>query len=296
MTAPPAWIAVDWGTSSLRAWAMGPDGTILAEAANAEGMGTLAPDQFEGALLRLIDGWLQGPTPVVIAGTAGARQGWHEAPYRAVPCRPVDPGALVAVPTADPRLSVRIVPGLSQSTPPDVLRGEEVQIAGLLALHPAFDGVACLPGTHTKWARLSAGEVAGFRTAMTGELFGLLSTRSLLRHSMGDGLDLDAFDAALADGMARPEALALRLFAIRADSLLAGLSPAAARGRLSGLLIGAELAATRAWWLGQDVMIIGAPAVAGLYDRALRAQGLAPRSLPADRAALAGLALARGTA
>ena len=292
----PDWIAVDWGTTRLRAWAMGRTGP-LAEAASDEGMGVLARGAFEGALLRAVGGWLpaQGRMTVVACGMVGSRQGWHEAPYRAVPCHPLDPAALVAAPVADPRLRVLLVPGLRQDAPAEVMRGEETQIAGALALNPRFDGVLCLPGTHCKWAQVSAGEVVGFRTAMTGELFALISGQSVLRHSMGgEGWDDAAFDAGLADGMGNPAQFAARLFGIRAEALLTGLAPGAARARLSGLLIGMELAAMRGWWLGQPVAVLGAPRLAGLYARALAAQGVAPARIEVTAATLAGLALAHG--
>ena len=290
----PGWIAVDWGTSNLRAFAMGPGGA-LAEAESDDGMGRLPREGFEPALLRLIGPWLHDhPVEVVACGMVGSRQGWHEAPYRAVPCAPLDPGALIAVPTRDPRLSLRIVPGLKQAAPPDVMRGEETQIAGALALRPGFDGVLCLPGTHSKWAHVSAGEVVSFQTCMTGELFALLSAQSVLRHGMaGDGLDEAAFDDALTDALSRPERLAARLFGLRAEGLLSGLAPAAARARLSGLLIGIELAATRAFWLGRPVALIGADRLSALYARALAAQGAVPRAIPARNATLAGLTLAQ---
>jgi 2-dehydro-3-deoxygalactonokinase len=206
----------------------------------------------------------------------------------------VDPASLVRVPVVDPRLTLHIVPGLKQVAPADVMRGEETQIAGALALVPGFDGVLCLPGTHSKWVHVSAGEVVSFQTFMTGELFALLSGQSVLRHGMG-GEDLDdaAFDAALSDALSRPERLGARLFGIRAEGLLAGLSPAAARARLSGLLIGAELGGARPYWLGQPVAIVGASRLSALYARALVAQGADPRQLPARETVLAGLSAAR---
>ena len=242
-TLNPAWIAVDWGTSNLRVWAMGADGRVLAEAESDEGMGKLAPEGFEATLLRLIAPWLNEYPPVLACGMVGSRQGWREAPYRAVPCTPLDRAALIAAPTTDPRLHVTIAPGLMQANPADVMRGEETQIAGALRLLPGYDGVLCLPGTHSKWAHVSAGEVVSFQTFMTGELFALLSTASVLRHGMqGSGWDDAAFDSAVADALSRPERLGARLFSLRAQGLIAGLTPDAARARLSGLLIGMELA------------------------------------------------------
>ena len=290
----PDWIAVDWGTTHLRAYAMGAEG-VLANAASDDGMGKLTRDGYEPALLALVEPWLgDGTVPVIACGMVGSRQGWAEAPYRRVPCAPLDPVALVAVETADPRLSVRLVPGLSQASPADVMRGEETQIAGALALQPNFDGVFCLPGTHSKWVRISAGEVVSFQTCMTGELFALLSKHSVLRHGMqGDGWDEDGFAAALADSLSQPERIAARLFGLRAEGLLAGLAPDSARSRLSGLLIGIELAATRPYWLGQDVVIVGEDTLAQHYQTALATQGVTARLLPGDACVLAGLAFAR---
>lgn len=297
MTIRPDWIAVDWGTSNLRAFAMGPGG-VLAQASSDEGMGKLARDQFEGALLWLIEGWLDAgkATPVIACGMVGARQGWVEAPYRAVPCLPVDKGGLMAVTVTDPRITMAIVPGLSQANPADVMRGEETQIAGALALDPGFDGVLCLPGTHSKWAQVSAGEVVSFQTMMTGEMFALLSGQSVLRHGMvgATGWDEAAFDAGVSDALSRPERLAAMLFRLRAEGLLNGLSGDAAKARLSGLLIGAELAAARPYWLGQKVSLIGADKLSAAYARALAAQGVTARLLSGDECVLAGLSRAAG--
>ena len=289
------WIAVDWGTSNLRAHAMTKDACV-AEARSDDGMGRLAPDGFEPALLRLVGPWLVAgrTTPVIACGMVGSRQGWREAPYRTVPCAPLDTRALVPVETSDPRISVRLVPGLRQLSPADVMRGEETQIAGALALLPGFDGVLCLPGTHSKWVHVSAGEVVSFQTYMTGEMFALLSEQSVLRHGLsGDGWDEAAFDAALSDALSHPERIAARLFALRAEGLVAGLDAGTARARLSGMLIGLELAGARAYWLGQSVAIVGAEKLSRLYERALGAQGLHVQRLDARDAVLSGLAAAR---
>ncbi|MGR3515348.1 MAG: 2-dehydro-3-deoxygalactonokinase [Paracoccaceae bacterium] len=282
------WIAVDWGTSNLRAWAM-RGGEVVAEAGSDQGMGTLEVDGFEPALLALIEPWLgAGTMPIVACGMVGARQGWIEAPYAQVPCPPVGDGVIRA-PSKDPRLSVTILPGLSQATPPDVMRGEETQIAGFLADAPDFDGVLCMPGTHTKWVQISAGEVVSFRTYMTGEMFALLAKQSVLRHSMDDGFDTEAFRAAVRDGMGAPQALAAQFFSLRAEGLLATPAAGAAKARLSGLLIGAELAAAKPYWLGQRLALLGAGKLVQLYEDALVAEGASLEVHDVTRATLAGL-------
>lgn len=288
------WIAVDWGTRHLRAWAL-RGGSVLDQRRSEDGRASLPPAAFEPALLRLIEPWLgPGTTPVIASGLRGGGQGLPAVAYRNVPCLPLDPAALVPVPVRDPRITLHIVPGLAQKAPADVMEGKETQIAGALAADPGFDGAICLPGTHSKWVQVSAGEVVSFQTFMTGELFALLSRQSVLRDAMtGDGWNEEAFDRGVADGMARPERLSALLFRLRAEGQLGELPAPAARARLSGLLIGAELSAARPYWLGNRVMVVGDGPLGALYGRALAAQGLPAERRGGDDCRLAGLVRAR---
>lgn len=266
------WIAVDWGTSNMRAWAMSKSGTVLAEGASDKGMGRLTPETFEPTLMEVAGEWIDGPTTVIACGMVGARQGWIEAPYIAVPCAAMAQ-TFIQAPTQNTDLHVHIIPGIKQTNPADVMRGEETQIAGFLAQNKNWDGVICLPGSHTKWVHVSADEIVSFQTVMTGELFEAISKHTVLRHSVqGDGWDQDAFLAGLSDGIERPERITGRLFSLRAEGLLNGLGPDAARARLSGLLIGAELAAAKPYWLGQQIAVIGASGLSKLYVDALATQ------------------------
>ncbi|MEP5760668.1 MAG: 2-dehydro-3-deoxygalactonokinase [Litoreibacter sp.] len=285
-----AWIAVDWGTSNLRAWAMSDTNGVLDMVTSDKGMMDLERSEFEPHLLSLIEPWLGGETTRVIAcGMIGARQGWAEVPYRKVPTIPTSD--LHSITCEDSRLLVQILPGLKQLKHADVMRGEETQIAGFLAGNQNFDGVICLPGTHTKWAHISAGEVVSFQTFMTGELFDLLSCQSILRHSVGTREDWSdaAFAEAVGDALSRPAALGANLFQLRASDLLEGRTLAANRARMSGLLIGMELAAAKPYWLGQEIALVGEPHLNDLYASALTAQGLAPSKHIGDEQTLRGL-------
>ncbi|HAD29520.1 MAG TPA: 2-keto-3-deoxy-galactonokinase [Rhodobacteraceae bacterium] len=272
-----AWIAVDWGTSNLRVWAMDASHDLLAERSSDQGMGGLEPAQFEGVLLGIIDEFLAADrvTPVICCGMVGAKQGWVEADYLAVPSKPPSGDGATQVPSDDPRIDVRILPGMKQVAQPDVMRGEETQVAGFLRGQPKFDGVLMMPGTHSKWAHISAEEIVSFQTFMTGEMYALLARQSVLKHSVAvKGWDDAAFEAALSEAISRPESVAATLFGLRAASLVGDQSAEVARARLSGLLIGLELAATRPYWLGQNLAIIGAPEVVEVYAKALSLQGL----------------------
>lgn len=286
------WIAIDWGSSRLRVWGLVGD-RVVREAESEDGMVTLSAADFEPALLALIDGWLtEGRvTPAFACGMVGSRQGWHETPYRTIPCAPLAT-ELTAVLTQDPRLQVWIAPGLKQDKPADVMRGEETQVAGFLAQRPGWDGAICLPGTHSKWVILSAGEVISFQTFMTGEIFGLLSKASVLRHCVEGWYDT-AFLAGVDLGFDRPDRLMARLFSIRAETILNDLDRAHARARLSGLLIGAELAVAKPLWSGQPLALIGDTTLTRHYRAGLAHIGVSVEIGPAPELTLAGLGMVR---
>ena len=286
----PDWIAVDWGTSNMRAWAMSASGTVLDEVRSDRGMGSLKPAEFEQALRDAIAPWDHKGAPMIACGMVGAKQGLMEAPYAAVPCA-ATPEGFTKLDAGD--LDVYIIAGLKQADPADVMRGEETQIAGFLSMSKNWDGVICLPGTHTKWAHISADEVVSFQTYMTGDLFAAISGNTVLKHSVNsDDWDNDAFDGGVADAMARPERLAARLFSLRAEGLLNGMQNGTAKARLSGLLIGAELAGAKPYWLGQQVAVIGAGGLCSLYVRALAAQSAPATQVKGDAITLAGLTAA----
>lgn len=289
------WIGVDWGTSNLRAYLVDKAGSTIIELESDKGMHTLKPDEFEGALIDLISPWLRDgiKMPVFACGMVGARQGWMEAKYRPVPCSLLQGSEATRVETSDPRIEVFILPGLSQSSPADVMRGEETQVAGFIASEPDFSGIVCLPGTHTKWVELENGEIRTFHTFMTGELFSLLSQQSILRHSVsGEGEDPPAFLQAALKAAAYPQQVAVELFGLRAQSLLEDPEPQVARARLSGMIIGHEIGVARAFWSGKQIALIGASKLTSLYAMVLENMGAEIRVIDTRAATLSGLAIA----
>ena len=291
------WIAVDWGTSNVRAWRINRNGDVVSSGASDKGMANLRPQGFEAALLELAGGWLpiDSRAEVIICGMAGAKTGWVEAPYRSAPCPPLARGETASPPVRDTRLDVCIVPGIKTDRPGyDVMRGEEIQIAGYLAGDPAFEGVLCMPGTHTKWVHVANGEIVSFRTFMSGELFRILSRHSVLAACLdADGWSESEFLRSVDTVLARPESLAGQLFAIRAAALIADLPPADAAARLSGSLVGAEIAAARQYWLGRNLVIVGAQKVAQAYLAALTQVGAQPAMANAAQVTLDGFAALR---
>ena len=295
-------IAVDWGTSRLRAWLVDGNDAVIAEADSDQGIGVISGDH-EAIFETLVAAWPK--VPAIMAGMVGSRQGWREAAY--VPC-PATPAALgghlTRLATSGGR-PVAIVPGLvfaATSRDGDVIRGEETQIIGLIDREPDFVGTAILPGTHSKWARIDNGTIVDFQTFITGELFALLSQKSFLRHSVGDdGRDLtEAADFALAVKRTAEDRLPFlgALFAVRARQLLTDVTRENNLAYLSGLVIGGEIAAARrmgAFDPTTAIRIVGSRSLDRAYRKALEIVGLRAEALDGGELVLSGLLhLARG--
>jgi 2-dehydro-3-deoxygalactonokinase len=294
------WVAVDWGTSNVRAWGIDAEGDISFATGSDKGMGRIGRADFPAVLDELIGALVEGRTDVLICGMAGARQGWLEAPYLDTPANlnELSKGA-VSPQGADRRFSPRILPGVCQRQPghEDVMRGEETQLLGLLRLRPRFEGTAILPGTHSKWVEIRDGRIVRFSSAMTGELYEILSEHSVLRHSFVGEQVGPATEDGIADGMAagieHPELLSALLFRTRAAALLSDKGADWCSGYLSGLLVGAEIGGHRDWLDGSAVPLIGSARFGRLYGQALKTIGIESFALDAAEAAVAGLKEAR---
>ncbi|MFZ2998178.1 2-dehydro-3-deoxygalactonokinase [Sphingobium sp.] len=285
----------DWGTSRLRLFRVEYDCIVARRV--GPGIGTVG-SEAEAAFAQTIAPWVADgpPQDIALCGMVGARDGWVEAPYATCPAdRDIWRSAAVRFDWNGAPLA--IMAGLAcigDDDIPDVMRGEEAQIFGAIALDPALGRgrhLIILPGTHSKWALVDDGRIVNFRTVPTGELFALLRDRSTLgpKDATGDaGQESAGFDEGLARaGDGRP---LTSLFAARSMRLRAGRSADWALGYLSGLLIGGEIVETRALLSGGDgVTLVGDAGLADRYARALDAQGVAARRLDGDACALAGL-------
>lgn len=280
-----ALIALDWGTTSLRGWLIAGDGTILDRRAGGSGILAVTDSDFSDAHRSFVAGWPSLPT--LASGMIGSKQGWVEAPYVACPGGFADlaPGL-----RATPDAALRVVPGIAWQVPglaPDVMRGEETQIFGALGADDA-SGLFVLPGTHSKWARVTAGRIASFATFMTGEIFAVLRQHSILGRLMAadamPDLNAAAFEAGAEVGLNHSDDLLHRLFAVRTLGLFERLSATDAPSYLSGLLIGAEIAAAlqRESVGGSPPTLIGARPLCAAYQRVLAAQGIAARIADED--------------
>ncbi|WP_184722918.1 2-dehydro-3-deoxygalactonokinase [Caulobacter sp.] len=287
----------DWGTSRLRL-SLFDGGAKLAET-DGPGIGALIASPA-GTLLQALAPWRaeHDLKRVILCGMAGSRSGVIEAPYADCPADVTDWAGQAADLSLD-GLSINVAPGLAATAAngaPDVMRGEETQIFGALALRPDLaqgEHWFVLPGTHSKWAHVRDGRVLGFQTFLTGELFALLTERSSLL--MGTDRMENAADSAQGfdDGLARAreERPIGALFEARSAQLRAGRSGAWAQGYLSGLLLGSEVAEAVRSSGARAVTVIGAASLAERYGAALDAASVTSQALSGEACVLAGLRL-----
>ena len=282
---PPSLIALDWGTSNLRASLLDRHGAARETRVAAAGVMAVPERRFAEALLALCGDWLRAHPgcPCIASGMIGSRQGWVEAPYVPCPATLGDAAAKLVRATFGDGHALYIVPGLrcvGADGQADVMRGEETQLWG--AGLPA--GSCCvLPGTHSKWAWLGEGDrVLGFQTHMTGEVYAVLTQHSILGRLMafGEAFAATAFDDGVRLGLAQHAHLLHALFATRTSGLMGQREAHELPDFLSGLLIGAEIASARDGRAVAAVTLLGDGA---LCDRYARALGLA--GVPVQRAA-----------
>ena len=293
MTEPTDFLAADWGTSNLRAWRLGADGAVKSVRRLPWGVAGLKPGEalskLEGVLRPMLGA---ERLPAVLCGMVGSKMGIAEARYADCPAGAAD----VAQRLLQVDSRTFIVPGLRCQRPdgyPDVIRGEETKVLGWLRLDPKRmkgEHVLCLPGTHGKWVLVKDGRIHHFMTCMSGELFALLSEKSVLKPGAPPS-DPASFEEGLRYGAAEAP-LASRLFTVRARMVGAGLEGGKAASFLSGLLIGDEVA--RLPQLlglkdGSTIGLMGEQALCDLYGPALSARGLEVELAEAEEAVIAGL-------
>jgi 2-dehydro-3-deoxygalactonokinase len=283
MVVSPAFLAVDWGTTNRRVYAIDARGRVIDTARDDRGVMAIAPGGFDAEIAALRARW--GSAPMLLAGMVGSTRGWQEAPY--VPC-PATINSLAAN-LVEVARDVAIVPGVCLPGPRgDVMRGEEVQLLGAVraALAPD-DALLCQPGTHCKWAEMHNGAIAGFRTTMTGEVYALLKQHSLLADYLaGEVAPSSAFNAGL--DAARRRTLLGDLFAERANVLLDLCARNEVAAHVSGLLIGTDVL-EQELEPGRSVHILADAALGSLYAAAVAAAGAHPVTIDSHAAFAAGI-------
>ncbi len=273
-------IAVDWGTSNRRAWALGPDGEILQQRADDKGLLAHPDRRFADSLELFLADWLKKApgVPVIMAGMVGSRMGWIEVPYVPVPIRLTDLANHLAKAGEIAGSACWIVPGVNMDddVQPEVMRGEECQMLGALLRENIQSAMFVTPGTHSKWARVIDGRMTTYRTYITGELFDLLCKSGTLSQVMiGSQDNAEAFARGVA--ASADAELLNRVFSVRTFGLFGKMPGADLRSYLSGLLVGTEMRdAVKAWpdAARANLICIGSAAMIARYQTVAAELGL----------------------
>jgi 2-dehydro-3-deoxygalactonokinase len=276
-------IAIDWGTSSFRAYRLDNAGAVVEKRSAPLGILNIEGGRFAQALESQVQDWIEAnEQPILMSGMIGSRQGWVEAPY--VAC----PAGLDHIATGIKEVEWLgrrgfIAPGVSSRDAqgvPDVMRGEETQILGVMEALPASGAWICLPGTHSKWVEVKDRRILRFATHMTGEVFAVLREHSILGRMMTAGAsDPDWFEAGVRRAL-QEGGLLHHLFGVRARGLFGEVPDGAAASYLSGILIGHELVSAPSG--DGPVYSLGSSELAALYRRALNLVGRACIELDPD--------------
>ncbi|HCT5822559.1 TPA: 2-dehydro-3-deoxygalactonokinase [Citrobacter sedlakii] len=279
------YIAIDWGSTNLRAWLYQGEQCLESRQSEA-GVTRLNGKSPEAVLAEVTDAWRDGATPVVMAGMIGSNVGWKIAPYLPVPASFSAIGEHVTS-VGD---NIWIIPGLSVSREDNhnVMRGEETQLLGARSLSPS--AVYVMPGTHCKWVQTDAEQIHDFRTVMTGELHHLLLRHSLVGAGLPDQVPSpEAFSAGLERGLNSPDVLP-KLFEVRASHVLGSLPREQVSEFLSGLLIGAEVASMGDFIPGeQAITLVAGSSLTARYQQAFHVVGREVATVAGDTAFQAGI-------
>ena len=277
-------VVCDWGTSSLRCYLVDASGHIRAERSNGDGLLAMGERSYPQVLEDLIGDWLQTKLPVLLCGMVGSAKGWHEVPYVPCPSSAADLAAGMQAIEWGAGRKGWIVPGVSHQlgTLCEVMRGEETQVVGYLHLNGVQDALVCLPGTHSKYVQVRDGLITDLRTYMTGELFALLRTHSILGGTLDDsgvgaGADVPAFKRGV-DHTGMTGGLLHHIFQTRTQVLLKSMQRSESASFLSGVLIGHEL---RGADPREPVILIGRPDLVQMYRHAFDRLGLPCSVAPA---------------
>lgn len=285
----PALIGLDWGTSSLRAFLIGTDGEVQNSISLPQGIMCVKDRDFDAVFRKLIGPWTgHAELPIIASGMITSRNGWVETPYVHVPAGAEELAQVLVVHETSDGRTVHFVTGMTteHDGAPDVMRGEETQIVGAAAIGMA-DGTFVLPGTHSKWMIVADGRIKDYTTYMTGEVFGALRSHTILGTLMTDSrFDPDGFQLGVKAGLSTGSNLLHDLFRVRTLPLFGKISEDMTADYLSGMLIGAEIAAAASELAElESVTIVGRGDLSDRYETALSLAGVESQRAPDDIAA-----------
>ena len=246
----PLLIALDWGSTRFRGWLLDSNGIEIDKIDEEFGILKINKSQYINVFEKQLGSWIKEheSIPIIATGMIGSRQGWMEAPYLNCPAGPEQLAQNLTYLKINSKLinnplSMAIVPGIKyfENGIPDVMRGEETQIAGLLwSQHQV--GLCIFPGTHSKWVFINKGRIERFTTFMSGEIFSLIEKHSIVNRLMvGKSFNKDDFLSGCNHSLNSSYGFLKQIFSARTMGLFDKVNPKGIYSYLSGIVIGNEI-------------------------------------------------------
>jgi 2-dehydro-3-deoxygalactonokinase len=240
-------LVADWGTTSLRIYVLDEKGEIVTKRTSNKGILVAKTLGFEKTFELEAEGLLNDQQ-ILLGGMIGSRNGWIETEY--VDCPATLEGIANRLGTVTWRSqsgisrTAKITPGvrfLGENGMSDIMRGEELQILGLMRQITDEPATIVLPGTHSKWVSVTNNTISTFSTYMTGEVFELLANQSILKSEAKTKLfDNNVFLDGVKLGSTK-NSLTNLIFQVRTQLINGKLQPSSCDSFLSGILIGNEI-------------------------------------------------------
>lgn len=291
-------IFIDWGTTNVRAFLLDAAKVVVEKRTSDQGIKFVREGEFPAVFEELTRGWRQISRFTLMAGMIGSVNGWEEAPYIRLPASPEQVGRhIYKMQSID---DVYIIGGLSccrRQEPPledsyDVMRGEEVQIIGLMSRLAKGPHLVCLPGTHSKWLEIDEnGVISSFTTVMSGDFFAAVRSKTIIAMSLENKQKYSANAFARGVRLARtPGGVMVHIFKIRSGLLFKTLPPEHVESILSGIIIGNEIQEMRSIYdAGAVVHVIASARLGEKYAKALELAGCGCRLYDGSDMSLAGM-------
>ena len=279
---------IDWGTSNFRALLLDENFKEIDSITTSDGMLSLEKEEFYPYIKKTLAKWLDKDLKIYMSGMVGSQNGWLETKYALCDVSLDDLSKdLVKIPNIED--NIYIVPGVKseKNNSIDLMRGEEVQIFGAIEKMQMNDGFFILPGTHSKWVEIKDKKIVNFKTNMTGEVFNLMSTNSILEKSIkSTELNSVAFDKG-AELSLSGGGLLNHMFQARAQAN--DIGDDGVYSFLSGIVIGAEIKQMNSVFNPKEVVIIGTLTLNDLYKSILSKYNIKTTSIDAKTATNIGM-------
>ncbi len=309
-------LSCDWGTTAFRLRLIeGESLSIIAEQSTKQGISNThelwkqsakSEDERLAFYLNIIQEHIAAieqklstslnDVPLLVSGMASSTVGMVDVPYKEIPFL-ID-GSDLKVHTIEAnnhfKHKILIVSGVR--TDDDVMRGEETKLVGCTSDDSSENHIYIFPGTHPKHVEVKDGKAIAFKTFITGELFDLLSKKSILAVSVEEGKDLQQANNLQYFGKGVNDSKGSNLlhncFLVRTNQVFNKLNKQENYFYLSGLLIGTQLRDLQNT-ASAGLTVVGNDTLTPYYLAALRVisvsgAGTDPKTMSADEALIRG--------